>query len=445
MAFIEPASVRHRNPGAVGLGGPNSSSRKFGANEETTLNDGQGNTIATFSTKVQGAAAQFDLLATRYTGLTVRNALKRWSGGNHVDTYCKVVCKRTGLSESDTLTASYIRTPSTGIKFAKAMAYHEAGKEYPMTAKEWKQAHALAFPAPASARKGLRIPFRIPAADGPSNELGDRIADMALTYVGKGEKPGPGNYQFMDDFYDTLGLPRMEDNKTAWCKLTVSAIRKKCGAEVENADNDDILLARNLVKKGPSAAPGILIDKNQPELIKRGDAPVWPRGKSSWEGHTGTVVTVDVEGQRIECVEGNVSDSTVRKWYTFAQIKSKALGINRPIPDKRQPNGTVRYRDVVKDSPSITMQIYAWFAALVGGVASYWNEIAGGISGAVHALPLVAEQTSTTVGSAQQIVQTAGLSWPAKLAFLMTAILAATALYRVLRERSQNGGKRVPR
>lgn len=441
MAFVEPASIRHRNSGAMGLGGPNSSARKFGASEETRLNDGFGNTIATFPTMVQGAAAQFDLLASRYTGLTVRDALKRWSGWQKVDDpvqqawhdkrladYCKVVTSRTGLSETDTLTAQYIRTAKTGIKFAKAMAYHEAGKEYPMSDAEWAKAHDLAFGGEK---------FVIPAADGLSNELGDRIADLAVTYVGKGEKPGPGNYQFMDDLYATLGLPSMEDNNTAWCKLLATALRKKCGAIVEAPNDPDILMARNFLKQG------IQVDPKKPELIRRGDALVWSRGNSGWQGHTGTVVTVDTEGRRIECVEGNVGDSTVRKWYSFDQIRAKAIGVSRPVPDKRQPDGTVRYRDVIAESPSLKMQVYAYVAATVGGVISWWNEITSAVGGIVSALPFMAEQTSTTVGAARQITETAGLSMPAKLMLAMTFVLFATATYRILRERSKNGGNKV--
>lgn len=441
MAFIEPASVRSKNPGACW---PGPSSAKFGAIDAVTLTDRDSNQMAVFPDKVSGAASLFDLLGRVYVGMRVRPLLAKYMGwktkrpdlDKNLDAYCKVVCSRTGLSESDTLTASYIRTPKTGIAFARAMAFHEAGKEYPMTAREWKQAHALAFPVPETAHKGLRIPFRIPAADGPSSALGDRIADLALTYVGKGEKPGPGNYQFMDDFYATLGIPHHEDDRTAWCKLLVSAVRKKCGAEVEDADDDDILLARHLLKLGPT------VDKNSPDEWRRGDSPVWPRGNSSWQGHTGIFVEIDRDKRRVKCVEGNVSNSTVERWYTFDQIASKALGISRPIPDKRQPNGTVRYRDVVSESPSLTMQVYAWFAAGIGGIVSYWGEITGAVGGVVHALPFMADQTTSTVGAAQRITETAGLSMPAKLMFLMTFVLFATMTVRMLRERSKSGGKK---
>jgi hypothetical protein len=47
---------------------PGARATRWGSTTYVTLKDGQGNKIAVFPTFVQGAAAQFDLWASNYTG-----------------------------------------------------------------------------------------------------------------------------------------------------------------------------------------------------------------------------------------------------------------------------------------------------------------------------------------------------------------------------------------
>lgn len=130
-----PASIRYNNPGAQW---PGQSSKKFGADGYATI--GGGNQIAIFSDPVNGAAAQIDLLSRNYAGLPLRDAIRKWSGGNSSDAYVANIAKRTGLSPDAVLTPEMLADPARVIPLAKAMAAHEAGQDYPMTDEQWSSA-----------------------------------------------------------------------------------------------------------------------------------------------------------------------------------------------------------------------------------------------------------------------------------------------------------------
>lgn len=141
-----PASIRYNNPGAMW---PGPSSRKFGAIGKQNLNDGlnQGNKIAIFTNAIDGGAALFDLLDRAYTGRTVRDAIRKWSGGNHVQSYLSVLRSKGNIQPDEMITKAKLRDPEWAIRFATAMAWHEAGRSYPLTTEHWQQAHKLAFEA----------------------------------------------------------------------------------------------------------------------------------------------------------------------------------------------------------------------------------------------------------------------------------------------------------
>lgn len=144
--MIVPASIRNRNPGACY---PGPSSRKFGSNsfEKLVSKDGV-HKIATFRSDIQGAAAMFDLLNARYTGMTVEKAITKWCGAFYVSTYIKVLEEKGGIKRTDLLTKDLLRDPSKAIPLARAMAWQECGRDYPMTDEQWTQAHACAFLEP---------------------------------------------------------------------------------------------------------------------------------------------------------------------------------------------------------------------------------------------------------------------------------------------------------
>jgi len=152
--MTEPAAIRFNNPGAM-WGKSNPIAAKWGSTGTTSLNDGlgQGNNIAYFPTKVQGACAQFDLWRTskNYRNKTLAAAISTWSGGNYVASYLKFLTDRVpGLTTGTVINEAFLRSPS-GIALMKAQAWHEAGKPYPMSDDEWKEAQRRGFAAKAPA------------------------------------------------------------------------------------------------------------------------------------------------------------------------------------------------------------------------------------------------------------------------------------------------------
>lgn len=137
----EPASIRYKNPGAMWDG---KTSRKWGSKQHVVLSDGQSNHIAIFPDCVHGAAAQFDLWRTAYTGLTLAGAIRKWSGGNSSSSYMTFLTKNTGIGQADKITADLLSGPK-GLALMKAQAQWEAGKPYPMSNEEWMQAQCMVF------------------------------------------------------------------------------------------------------------------------------------------------------------------------------------------------------------------------------------------------------------------------------------------------------------
>lgn len=172
----EPASIRYYNPGAMY---PGPSSRKFGAKHHEII--GGGHLIAVFPNDRAGAAAMFDLLDNKYTGLSVRAAIAKWSGENSAVTYAQRVNRETGVDSETILTHEMIRDPAFAIPLARAMAHVEAGKPYPMDDHEWADAHSFAFQQTPITKIGNdaqkiedwapNLPWSIPATDKPKDAV----------------------------------------------------------------------------------------------------------------------------------------------------------------------------------------------------------------------------------------------------------------------------------
>lgn len=138
---MEPASIRYKNPGAMW---PGARATKWGSTTYVTLNDAQRNKIAVFPTFVDGAAAQFDLWATNYTGMTLKAAIDKWSGHNSPASYVAYLEKATGISINTAMTRALLASDA-GWKLLKAQSRWEAGKPIPMTDAEWQQAQKMVF------------------------------------------------------------------------------------------------------------------------------------------------------------------------------------------------------------------------------------------------------------------------------------------------------------
>lgn len=152
MSEKTPPSIRYNNPGA--MWGGNALTRKWGETGNVGLKDGtgQGNTIAVFPSKAIGACAQFDLWRSskNYRNKRLADAIRTWSGGNSANAYVAFLIARVpGLTANTVINEAYLKSPN-GIALMKAQAWHEAGREYPMTAAEWAQAQAKVFGQPSA-------------------------------------------------------------------------------------------------------------------------------------------------------------------------------------------------------------------------------------------------------------------------------------------------------
>ncbi len=148
----EPASIRYKNPGA--MWGNNAIARKWGATGNVSLNDGtgQGNTIAVFPTYVKGICAQLDLWRTskHYKNKKFADAIRIWSGGNHVESYISFVLARVpGMTRNTVMDDTFWKS-KMGVEFLKAQAWHEAGKKYPAPDSDFYEAQRIIFGLPST-------------------------------------------------------------------------------------------------------------------------------------------------------------------------------------------------------------------------------------------------------------------------------------------------------
>lgn len=174
-----PASIRNNNPGAMY---PGPSARRFGSTSFETLVSRDGtHKIATFMSPVQGAAAQFDLLARNYCGMSVKDAITKWCGDYYTSTYLDVLARETGIRPEDELTPEMIRNASIAVPIAKAMALQEAGRPFPMSDAEWFDAHALAFPPAPATLRGWEPDNDMPT---PKAASGRPVESMAQSTTG---------------------------------------------------------------------------------------------------------------------------------------------------------------------------------------------------------------------------------------------------------------------
>lgn len=150
----EPASIRFRNPGAMY---PGPSAKRFGSTGTEII--GGGHKIAVFDDPVKGAAAQFDLLSRAYAGMTLKDAIHKWSGGNSSDAYAQHISRATGIPLDGLLTRELLSDPNKAIPLAKTAADWEAGGQYPMTGEQWSRAFQMAQGGPLPA---------VPSAAAPS-------------------------------------------------------------------------------------------------------------------------------------------------------------------------------------------------------------------------------------------------------------------------------------
>ena len=123
------ANVRYNNPGAAW---PREADNKYGLIGYGILKDGENNRIGRFPTPVHGAAANFDLFAAKYEGMTFQAAMNKWRGRK------SPVPK--GYPASGRISKQFLDDPEQAIDFFKKMALHESPTFKGMSNTDWKAA-----------------------------------------------------------------------------------------------------------------------------------------------------------------------------------------------------------------------------------------------------------------------------------------------------------------
>lgn len=148
--------------------------------------------------------------------------------------------------------------------------------------------------------------------------------EIAKTYIGTVEGPGPENNPVVMDMYASVGHDWVEHDSVAWCAAFVGHCLEGAGLRSTRK-----LTARSYLNWGVPVAT----HDAQP-----GDIAVIPRGSSSWQGH---VFFIDrIEGAWVWGLGGNQSDAVNIKRYPV----SKLLGVRRA--GNVAPAVTLSVRDV---------------------------------------------------------------------------------------------------
>lgn len=161
-----PAAIQFKNPGAMW---PNAIATKWGSTKWQYLSDGtgqggggKGNKIAIFDDWVGGIAAQMDLWRSskNYRNKQLDDAIKIWSGGNHVESYIAYLIARVpSLTRNTVMDDTFWRGPMA-IPFLKAQAQHEAGKAIPATQADYIEAQRRVMAEQATADMVPAVPTK---------------------------------------------------------------------------------------------------------------------------------------------------------------------------------------------------------------------------------------------------------------------------------------------
>jgi hypothetical protein len=347
--------------------------------------------MATFPSHLQGAAAHFHLLLRMYCGKRLSDAIEMWSGANNVPDYLAVIKNRVGLKGTQILTTAYITDPATAVPFAQAMAYHEAGEEYPLTDAEWREAHSMALAA-------------LPDVPAHLEWLQERVGKVK-------EVPGAGSNPEIDRMFLICGHPqgKFRDN-TAWCAVAAYSSVAETGGYILGA-NEGNTMARSFLRWG---VPVKASD------VRPGDFRVEARGKDPAFGHVDCVESVDRAKGTVVCIGGNVQNGFTR---TTKPIRG-ALGY------RRREDAPKPVIVAAKESPSVMMMIRG---AVVGVLYSAYETVAG----MVGHLPTAATEAGEAVAAVKMPADQAGISLPETLILTLAVVCFVTAMVRLIGNRRE--------
>ena len=133
--------------------------------------------------------------------------------------------------------------------------------------------------------------------------------DIARSYIGLSEGPGPADNPVIMEMYASVGHDWVEHDSVAWCAAFVGHCLERAWIRSTRK-----LTARSYLDWGVPI---------EVEDAQQGDIGIIPRGSSSWQGH---VFFIDrIEGPWVWGLGGNQDDAVNVKRYPV----SKLLGVRR--------------------------------------------------------------------------------------------------------------------
>lgn len=304
-----PASFRYNNPGAQY---PSIEAASFGQTGYGII--GGGHKIARFPCAVNGAAANFDLLYRKYTGMTIAAAGTKWTGAHGFGI--------PGHDPGVLLTKPLLDDPATAVALLKAIAGRESGRGNNLTEDQWRQAYSMFKAGSADTyleRLPTRTEFRVPAGA----KTGAGVLRRARDHIGEAYQniqvpkddaawKGPWDCaEFVSWLvYQELGeLYGCEDNHTHPAKADAYT-----GAWKRDVEKLGI---RVTVEEAAATAGGILL-RYPPEPGKMGHIAVC-------DGEGGTV---EAKGRRYGVIADTVNG---RVWHAGILIPGLSYGSAEPM------------------------------------------------------------------------------------------------------------------
>ena len=387
-----PASIRHKNPGAMY---PGRASRAFGGHKHSII--GGGHKIATFPTHVDGAAALFYLLSTSkyYRGKTLAEAIATWSGGNHVNAYLNTIESRAGIPRTVFLDDDFLGDTRRMVLLAKAMAYHEAGKVYPLSDDGWVEGFSK------SLSKINGEPVEIGKPESP------QLAPLeyAREHLGEKEIKGPVDNPFINGCFDDIGLPQFDDDDP-WCTAFVGACLKRTDFAYNHKRGD----ARSYLDYG------VKIDEPEMGCL----VIMWRESPRSWKGHVGFVAGWDAD--TVTILGGNQNDEVSYMTVPRHGPKSQILGYRRAIPMKPPVSEVVASDDVKYKVTGLIATLGAMFWSIGEGFAEAAAIGYAYLSSLLSSAPDISEEVTTQIESSQRISALLDLPWPVYLSLAIVAL-----------------------
>jgi len=151
--------------------------------------------------------------------------------------------------------------------------------------------------------------------------------DIARSYIGTTEGPGPADNPVIMEMYASVGHDWVEHDSVAWCAAFVGHCLERAGIRSTRK-----LTARSYLDWG------VPVDVAE---AQQGDIGVIPRGRSNWQGH---VFFIDrIEGAWVWGLGGNQSNAVNIKRYPVSRL----LGVRRAgnvVPTVTMPVEMVQRR-----------------------------------------------------------------------------------------------------